>query len=521
MRHRCLNGVRLSLIALLLLAGGSAGALELHLESQRGHYAGVLSTSGSPPVGEIHSWKLSLTLPDGSTFLPGILQFSGGMPGHGHGLPTEPTFTRLMDDGRFLLEGVKFNMTGSWELTVTVVGPEGLDLLSTELLLGPPQSEIETSTALTKAQWDQVRTFDLTLLGPPMDPSNRFLGHPSAIRLGEVLFNDKSLSGSKEVSCASCHQRELFFTDGKKTSMGSKRLNRNAPSLIGTAHWNWYYWDGRRDSLWAQALTPLETPGEMDNTRTGVVAYVTRDDKLRQQLEKTLGREIRPLDAGIPATAGPFGDADARNAWHRLPPEIQREINEQFATIGKALAAYQSTLDFEANTIDHMIATNDPSTLSDAELAGLQLFLDAGKTQCLRCHNGPRYSNGGFHNVGTAVGPDGNQDFGRMLGLQAVWYDPFRCDGSFSDAGPDDCRHLLFAPRTQMPMTLTGAFKVPTLRNVAGTAPYFHDGRFETLEEVMAFYLDPPDQSESGHELPPLDLTEDEVAQMIAFLKVL
>ncbi|MEM8769414.1 MAG: cytochrome-c peroxidase, partial [Pseudomonadota bacterium] len=217
----------------------------------------------------------------------------------------------------------------------------------------------------------------------------------------------------------------------------------------------------------------------------------------------------------------PFGSADAQNEWHRLAATTRNEINEHFATIGKALAAYQATLNFEPNAVDQMIASKETSTLSESELAGLKLFLDAGKTQCLRCHNGPLYSNGGFHNVGTGTGPSGEEDFGRMLGLQAVWYDPFRCDGSFSDAGPEDCHHLQFVPRTQMPMNLTGAFKVPTLRNVAATAPYFHDGRFNTLDEVMAFYLDPPEQTESGHELPPLDLTEEEVAQIIAFLKVL
>ena len=512
---------RLTVVVVLLFTAVSANALELHLESQEGHYVGILSTPGSPPIGEIHAWKLSLTLPDGTAFLPGILQIGGGMPGHGHGLPTEPTFTRLLDDGRFLLEGVMFNMTGSWELTVTVVGPDGLDLLSTEFLLEPPPSGIGASAGLSDTQWGQVRTFDVTLLGLPEDPSNRFLGNPAAIRLGELLFEDKGLSASNEISCATCHQRERFFTDGEKTSIGSKRLNRNSPSLVGTAYWDWYYWDGRRDSLWAQALTPLETTGEMDNTRTGVVAHVTREVNLRRQLEEMLGHEVEPLDAGVPETAGPFGNAVAKDEWHRLPPETQDQINDQFATIGKALAAYQATLTFEPNAIDRMIASNDVSTLSSAEVAGLQLFLDAGKTQCLRCHNGPLYSNGGFHNVGTGIGSNGQQDFGRMLGLQAVWYDPFRCDGNFSDADPDDCRHLQFAPRTQMPTTMTGAFKVPTLRNVVATAPYFHDGRFETLEEVMAFYLDPPEQTETDHELPPLDLTEEEVAQIVAFLKIL
>ena len=146
------------------------------------------------------------------------------------------------------------------------------------------------------------------------------------------------------------------------------------------------------------------------------------------------------------------------------------------------------------------------------ETAGLRLFI--GKGQCLNCHNGPLLSNGGFHAVGT-----GGADAGRLLGLQRLAASEFRCDGRHSDALPEQCTALRFeaAPDEAGP----GAFKVPTLRGIAHTAPYGHDGRFATLADVLAHYRHPPGGAGGAHELQPLDLSDREVDDLRQFLLAL
>ncbi|MEM7678023.1 MAG: hypothetical protein AAF449_18680, partial [Myxococcota bacterium] len=138
---------------------------------------------------------------------------------------------------------------------------------------------------------------------------------------------------------------------------------------------------------------------------------------------------------------------------------------------------------------------------------------------CLRCHNGPRLTNGGFHNIGTGTLQGEGLDFGRIFGIRSLLMDEFNCRGPYSDASPDACRGLRFLNQRD-DVHLEGAFKVPSLRLVSRTAPYFHDGRFETLEAVVRFY-NSPKMVADGVELEPLGLTDTEVAALVAFLEVL
>ena len=123
--------------------------------------------------------------------------------------------------------------------------------------------------------------------------------------------------------------------------------------------------------------------------------------------------------------------------------------------------------------------------MTESEIRGLKLFIDPSKTHCMRCHNGPYFSSFGFHNVGSGVNPDSeSRDFGRLFGLKSARVDEFNCIGSYSDLDADACRDLTYATEGHAD---DGAFKVPGLRDVALTAPYFHDGRFETLLELWSF----------------------------------
>ena len=107
---------------------------------------------------------------------------------------------------------------------------------------------------------------------PPPDPGNRFGDDPAAAALGEALFSDPALSRDGKISCQTCHEPERAFSDGRAHSVGLAPMRRNAPSLLDVAYQRWFFWDGRADSLWSQALAPLEHADEMGASRTAVVS---------------------------------------------------------------------------------------------------------------------------------------------------------------------------------------------------------------------------------------------------------
>lgn len=360
----------------------------------------------------------------------------------------------------------------------------------------------------------------------PPSPSNRVADDPRAAAFGEKLFFDPRLSGNGEISCASCHLPERYFTDGLPRSRGMATTLRNAPTVVGSAWQSWFYWDGRRDSLWSQALIPLEAPEEMGGSRIAVLRLIRSDPDYRRRFEEIFGAP--PADvAGIEAPAGPFADPAGRQRWHALPRHRKQAIEQSFADVGKAIAAYERRLTPPPSRFDRWVerllaegAEAAAPLLSEQARAGARLFIDEARTQCLQCHNGPMLTNGSFHNIGSGNFEGERLDFGRVFGLRAVQLDPFNCLGEYSDAGPDDCRELRFL-NTSAHVPLQGAFKVPSLRNVAATAPYFHDGSLATLAEVVEHYRKPPPGSGEAHELRPLAITDADGARLIAFLEAL
>jgi len=108
----------------------------------------------------------------------------------------------------------------------------------------------------------------------PDNPSNQYANNKQAQVLGKQLFFDKKLSLNKELSCASCHIPEKFFTDGLSLSKGVNEAGRNSISVVGSSWQRWFYWDGRKDSLWSQALIPFEAPNEMGSSRVAVVKTI-------------------------------------------------------------------------------------------------------------------------------------------------------------------------------------------------------------------------------------------------------
>ena len=137
--------------------------------------------------------------------------------------------------------------------------------------------------SFTEHEQSIITSFSLSRLQAPVTESNQYAENPQAAKLGEQLFHDPQLSSNGKISCASCHDPQQHFTDGKDKSEGLGKLNRNTPALAGAAWNQWQYWDGRRDSLWSQALTPLEAQDEMGTTRVGVAQLIVGDKNYRRQ----------------------------------------------------------------------------------------------------------------------------------------------------------------------------------------------------------------------------------------------
>lgn len=360
----------------------------------------------------------------------------------------------------------------------------------------------DTARDWSPAELRMLRSLQLGNLKPvPPDPSNRFADDPRAAALGERIFFDTRFSDNGAVACATCHRPEKYFTDGLPLSKGIGETKRGAPSLIGTAYSPWLYWDGRRDSHWAQALVPLETPVEHGLDRRRVLGVIAEDPDYRAAYEEIFGSLPGETDDGDP-------------------------INRAFANVGKALAAFQrgflptpARFDAYVKALGEGGGDAEPD-LSPDEITGLKLFISE-TTECTRCHNGPLFTNFGFHNIGLIRLQRGvrSYDVGRVRGVKQALQDPFRCDGPYSDAGAGQCEELEFV-RT-WGVEISGAFKVPTLRNIAETAPYMHDGRFRSLREVLEHYREAPGGALGHQELNPLELTDLQLDQIAAFLGTL
>jgi len=254
---------------------------------------------------------------------------------------------------------------------------------------------------------------------------------------GRELFFDTRLSRDRTIACASCHDPERAFSDGRPVAIGvfNRVGRRSAPALVNRGYGRSFFWDGRAATLEDQVLQPIQDPNEMDMTLPEVSARV-----------------------GIPI----------------------EEVSRSLASFVRSLLSGDSPFDRFIN--------GDRSALTTEQQSGLQLF--RGKANCTACHVGPTFSDERFHNTGVAWRS------GRLLD-----------EGRSAVTGRVDDR---------------GAFKTPTLREVARTAPYMHDGSVLTLSDVVEFY-DKGGSTNAGldPELRPLHLTAVEKDAIVSFLHAL
>ena len=200
-------------------------------------------------------------------------------------------------------------------------------LVSTVLwLIWPP-----APGAWTESEIELLRSLWIGSLPPvPADPSNAVADDPRAARFGQRLFFDTRLSANGEVACATCHQPEHLFTDGLDVAQGVARGERHTMGLAGVAYSPWMFWDGRRDSLWSQALAPLESPVEHGGNRLQFVELLVSDAQYRSEYA-ALFDELPELPAQDPA------------------------ITEVFVNMGKAIAAYERLLVPGASRFDRYV----------------------------------------------------------------------------------------------------------------------------------------------------------------------
>jgi cytochrome c peroxidase len=368
------------------------------------------------------------------------------------------------------------------------------------------------------AQVDELRSLSLNELEPlPPDPTNRVADDPRAAAFGERLFFDPRLSANGAVACSTCHQPERDFQDGIALSRGVGITTRRAMPIAATARAPFLFWDGRKDSQWAQALGPLESPVEHGGTRAQYAHLVAAH--YRPEYEALFG-PLPDLTA-VPASAGPVADRSAAAAWASVSDAQRAAVTGVFVNLGKAIAAYERRVEYRPSRFDRYVAaltSGRPSAgiLTADEVAGLRLFI--GKANCTQCHNGPLLTNNEFHNTGVPRRPELPVEEGRLAGASAVLHDEFNCRSPWSDA-PERCAELEFIVTDDD--TLQRAYKVPSLRNVAERAPYMDAGQFATLAEVLDHYNRAP-AAPAGHtELEPLRLKPFELHQLEAFLRAL
>jgi cytochrome c peroxidase len=368
---------------------------------------------------------------------------------------------------------------------------------------------------------------------PPADPTNAVADKWAAARLGRMLFFDRRLSDDGRVGCSTCHQPEHAFTDGRRVAVGLGTSTHNTPTLLNEAFGSWFFWDGRADSLWSQALQPLENPREAGADRLHVLHVVRDDPALREAYESVFGALPSLEDARrFPPHALPGSTPNGawNEAWSNMTQADRDMVNRVWANLGKAIEAYERRLVRGGSAFDQYVAglkAGDVAAqgeISAAAKRGLQLFV--GAARCELCHAGPLFTDGQFHNLGLPLLPGEAIDTGREFGIRQVGVDPFNSAGAFSDAPVGEALDKLrYLPE---PHSMLGAFKTPSLRNVALTGPYMHDGRFATLAQVLDFYAQGRTASQgrtvgtrekTADLIPTLD--ESQKQDLVAFLQTL
>jgi cytochrome c peroxidase len=318
------------------------------------------------------------------------------------------------------------------------------------------------------------------------------------IALGDKLFHDERFSSTGDVSCATCHDRKKAFTDSPlSVSEGIEKLTgtRNAPTVVNSVYFKTQFWDGRSPDLEDQALHPFVNPVEMGlKDHQPILDIVRSDAEYAKQIRKVFGKS---------------GEAIT------------------MTEVTRAIAAFERTQVTGDSPFDRWYFAGEEGALTTAQKRGFDLFVNQGR--CVSCHlveqTQALFTDNRFHNIG--VGINDIQD--DVPGLAGKFLE---AEATLSEV---DVQVLTDARTSELGrfavsrgMDDLGSFKTPTLRNVDVTAPYMHDGSMKTLREVVEHYNnggvtnadDPVNDFLSGG-IRPLDLTEEQIDDLVAFMESL
>ncbi|WP_297210326.1 MULTISPECIES: cytochrome c peroxidase [Thermodesulfovibrio] len=307
----------------------------------------------------------------------------------------------------------------------------------------------------------------------PQPPSPKYnTTTPEKVELGKKLFFDRRLSGDGTTSCASCHDPEKTFTDASEISLSypTTRNFRNAPTLINIAYAKSFFWDGRAKTLEQQAEFPIMSPFEMNQNLDFVEEEIRIVPEYREAFRRVFGQEVN------------------------------------IKLIAKALAAFQRTLVSQNAPIDRYLR-GDKNALSDEAKKGLEIF--TGKGKCIKCHHGAYLSDQKFHALMVPENPKyANEEKFIVTRRYVAKINKYP---DYMNIKEDLGRYFKTKKKADYK-----AFKTPTLREVAKTAPYMHNGIFKNLDEVIEFFN--KGGGEGNRELKPLGLNDEEKRVLKIFL---
>lgn len=313
---------------------------------------------------------------------------------------------------------------------------------------------------------------------PPVTANPENMPTPERMALGQSLFFDNRISGSGTINCATCHVPNQGWTVQSPLSPAHPGFfeRRNSPTLLNVGYVDALIWDGRAPSLEKQAIGSTKNPLHKNRDIKELMEVFNNDPKMVRMFQAAYGKKPNIID------------------------------------YGKAIAVFQRHYIITGESPFDKYMKGDQSALTEEEIQGMVLF--KGKANCISCHNGSNFTDSGFYNVG----------LGKTVALDSEAHQKIlRFDGKrkglkeWETITTDTGRYLV----THDPKD-KGKFKTPTLRNLPDTRPYMHDGRFQTLDEVLNFFNRGGDNSENQtSQIKPLNLNKKELANLKAFLLAL
>jgi len=334
---------------------------------------------------------------------------------------------------------------------------------------------------------------------PPFerDPTNRVSGMPAAIAFGRRLFFEPRFSPNGYISCVACHQPDRSFTDDRPRARGLAPVDRNAVALQNLRLQRWFGWGGSSDSLWMASLRPILDEREIAGSAEKVAFVIRTGDGVACRYRAAFGADPARQDA-----------------------------ETVLVNVGKALAAYEETLATGRTAFDDFrdaLARGEPPPRNYplAAQRGLKLFV--GRGNCSACHSGPNFTDGAFRATGVPsfVGQT-VADGGRYAGLRTLRASRFNLLGRYND---DTAGASALATRgAKLDARDRGKWRTPSLRNVAVTAPYLHNGGAASLYDVVRRYTMPDESTlrvDDVRRLRRADLSGRDVEDLVAFLNTL